>query len=219
MADLVVFGTGDIASLAHGYFSKDSPHRVVAFTVDREFRQGPTFEQLPVVEFDTVAAHYPPGRFAMFIALGYTRMNTVRAQKYQAAKAQGYELVSYISSRCTLLTDNPIGDNCFILEDNTIQPFATIGSDVTLWSGNHIGHHSTIRDHCFVTSHVVVSGHVEVGSHCFLGVNATIRNGVTLGPRTLVGAAAAIMHDTEPDSVYVSAKARKSSHTSGDIKL
>ena len=36
-----------------------------------------------------------------------------------------------------------------------------IGNDVVLWSGNHIGHDSTIGDHCFIASHVVVSGNVH----------------------------------------------------------
>ena len=79
-------------------------------------------------------------------------------------KSLGYELVSYVSSRCSFLSQYPPGDNCFILEDNTVQPFVRIGSNVTLWSGNHIGHDSVIGDHCFISSHVVVSGHVSIGA-------------------------------------------------------
>lgn len=219
MADVVIFGTADIATLAHYYFSRDSAHRIVAFTVDRSYRQASTLLDLPVVDFEDVVAQFPPDRFEMFIAVGYTKLNKARADKYAAAKALGYRLVSYVSSRCTLLADAAIGDNCFILEDNTIQPFVVIGSDVTLWSGNHIGHHSVIGDHCFVTSHVVVSGHVDVGPYCFLGVNSTIRNGVRLAPRTLVGAGAAVMGDTEPGGVYLGTRAQKSSRSSDDVNL
>src|ERR1051325_3321696 len=184
MADIVMFGVGDIASLAHYYFTNDSPHQVVAFTVDAAYRQTSEYLGLPVVDFETVAERYPPGRYSMFIAMSYAKMNEVRATKYRAAKALGYSLESYISSRCSRLTQLPIGENCFILEDNTIQPFVSIGNDITLWSGNHIGHHSTIHDHCFITSHVVISGHVEVGESCFIGVNATLRNGIKIAPKT-----------------------------------
>ena len=38
MAKLVIFGAGDIARLAHHYFTHDSPHEVAAFVVDRAFR-------------------------------------------------------------------------------------------------------------------------------------------------------------------------------------
>src|SRR5215831_4869841 len=178
MAKLVIFGAGDIARLAHFYFTRDSEHSVAAFTVDGSFRQTETFEGLPLVGFENVRETYPPSDHQMFVALSYSNMNRVRAEKYARAKAMGYTLASYVSSRCTWLTEHPPGDNCFVLEDNTVQPFVAIGSDVTLWSGNHIGHHSVIEDHCFISSHVVVSGRVRIGPYCFIGVNATLRNGV-----------------------------------------
>ena len=34
---LVIFGTGDIAQIAHFYFSTDSKYDVVAFTVNAEY--------------------------------------------------------------------------------------------------------------------------------------------------------------------------------------
>lgn len=219
MADLVIFGAGDIARLAHHYFTRDSDHRVAAFAVDGAFRTSDVFLDLPLVDFEDVAMRYPPDRYRMFVAISYAGMNRVRAAKYDAAKALGYAFVSYVSSRCTWLTDHPAGDNCFILEDNTVQPFARIGNDVTLWSGNHIGHDSVIEDHCFIASHVVVSGHVRVGAYCFIGVNATLRNSITLGPETLVGAGALIMKDTAPKSVWVAGRTAVFPKTSDKVTL
>jgi UDP-3-O-[3-hydroxymyristoyl] glucosamine N-acyltransferase len=80
------------------------------------------------------------------------------------------------------------GENCFILEDNTVQPFVTIGNNVTLWSGNHIGHDSCIEDDCFITRMSLVSGHVRVGAGSFLGVNATLRNSISIAPESLIAA-------------------------------
>jgi sugar O-acyltransferase (sialic acid O-acetyltransferase NeuD family) len=144
-------------------------------------------------------------------------MNKVRAEKYHQAKEPGYELVSYISSRCSFLTDNPVGDNCFILEDNAIQPFVMIGNNVTLWSGNHIGHDSIIEDHCFLASHVVVSGHVRIRNYCFIGVNATLRDSITIAPETLIGAGAVIMKDTENQGIYLPERARLFGKKSSEI--
>lgn len=219
MANIVIFGTGDIARLAHFYFSTDSDYTVVAFTVDPAYLSSETFLDLPVVPFDQVAARFPPSDYQMFVALSYAKMNQVRAAKYREAKALGYQLVSYVSSRCSFLSQHPPGDNCLILEDNTVQPFVRIGSNVTLWSGNHIGHDSRIGDHCFISSHVVVSGHVEVGSHCFVGVNATIRNDIRIAEFTLVGAGAIIMKDTTPRSVFVAARTAPFSKTSDLVDL
>jgi len=219
VAKLVLFGAGDIARLAHYYFSTDSEHDVVAFTVDAAYRTADHFQELPLVAVEEVAARYPPTDFKMFVALSYTGMNRVRAEKYAQMKTLGYDLVSYVSSRCSYLSQYQPGDNCFILEDNTVQPFVRIGNDVTLWSGNHIGHDSTIGDHCFISSHVVVSGHVDIGPSCFIGVNATLRNSIAIAERTLIGAGAVIMKNTRPGSVYTAPRAERMPRTSDQMDL
>lgn len=219
MARLIIFGAGDIARLAHVYFTRDSEHEVVAFTVDRDFRKSDQLMNLPVVDFEDVSERYPPSRYAMFVALSYSRMNRDRAAKYGQAKERGYTLVSYVSTKCTFLSEEPPGDNCFILEDNTIQPFVKIGNDVTMWSGNHIGHDSVIADHCFITSHVVVSGHVRVGAYSFIGVNATLRNSIEIAPETLVGAGAIIMKNTKPKGVYVPERTGRFLKNSDEVQL
>jgi sugar O-acyltransferase (sialic acid O-acetyltransferase NeuD family) len=200
---LVIFGSGDIAQLALFYFSRDSVYEVVAFTVDADYLTNTTFCGLPVFAFEEITKQYSPDQADFFIALSYSKLNTVRKEKYVAVKAKGYQLASFISSHAIILTDNCIGENCFIFENNIIQPFVTIGNNVTLWSGNHIGHHSTIKDHCFIASHVVVSGGVEIGEQCFIGVNATLRDHIKIGERCVVGAGALLLADAAPEGVYL----------------
>lgn len=207
---LVVFGTTDVAELAHYYFSRDSSYEVEAFTVDGEYLTDGHFCGCPVLAFEELAESYPPDKYELFVALGYSRLNQLRRDKFDATKSAGYRLATYISSRASILNDGRIGTNCFILEDNTIQPFASIGDNVTLWSGNHIGHHSVIEDHCFITSHVVISGRVQVRKQCFIGVNATLRDHITVGERCVVGAGAVVLGDVDADGVYVGAATERS---------
>jgi len=201
--NLVIFGSGDIAQLAHYYFSTDSDYEVVAFTLDAEYITETVFCGLPVVPFEAISQKYCPAEYEFFVALSYSKLNAVRKEKYLAAKSLGYRLASFISSRATVLNDECIGENCFILEDNTIQPFVSIGNNVTLWSGNHIGHHSTIMDHCFIASHVVVSGGVEIGEQCFIGVNGTLRDHIKIGERCVIGAGTLLLADAEAEGVYI----------------
>jgi sugar O-acyltransferase (sialic acid O-acetyltransferase NeuD family) len=216
---LVVFGAGDIARLALRYFETDSPYEVVAFTVDAAHRTSDTFRGLPLIDWEGLPKIYPPSDVTLFVALSYRNMNRLRAEKYQAARDAGYVLASYVSSRCTWLSEHAPGDNCFVLEDNTVQQGVRVGNDVTLWSGNHIGHDATIGDHCFVASHVVVSGHVRIGAYCFLGVNSAVRDSVTLGARTLVGAGVALMANAPEGSVWVPPRPLRLDRDSSEIAL
>ena len=207
---LIIFGTGDIAQLAHFYFSTDSEYEIVAFAVDSAYLTVSTFCGLPVVAFEEIAEHYSPDQYELFIALSYSKLNAVRKEKYLAAKTMGYRLASFVSSHATVLNDGRIGENCFIFEDNTIQPFVTIGNNVTLWSGNHIGHHSIIKDHCFIASHVIVSGGVEIGEQCFVGVNATLRDHIKIGEKCVIGAGTLLLADTAPEGVYMGTATERS---------
>jgi len=200
---LIIFGNGEIAQLAHYYFTTDSNYEIVAFTVDSDFINEDVFCGLPVIAFENVAEIFPPNSFDFFIALSYTKLNQLRMNKYIEAKKLGYKLATYISSKASVFNCGNIGENCLILEDNTVQPFVMIGNNVSLWSGNHIGHHSVIHDHTFIASHVVISGGVEVGEQCFIGVNATLRDHIKVGDRCVIGAGALLLTDAEPEGVYL----------------
>ena len=216
---IVLFGRGDIAQIANYYFDIDSNYEVVAFTLDKDYITEEEYEGKPMVAFETLAEKYPPSGYKMFIALSYASMNKLREKKFYEALDLGYELVNYISSRCSFLSQYPTGKNCFIFEDNTIQPFVKIGDNVTLWSGNHIGHHSTIESHNFISSHVVISGHCTIKSNCFLGVNATIHNNITIEKENIIAAGAIISKNTVEKGVYLPAKTILHEKTSDQIKL
>ncbi|WP_338638810.1 acetyltransferase [Burkholderia pyrrocinia] len=219
MANVILFGLQDYAELAHYYLEHDSPHTVAAFCVNRQYLpESGTFKGLPVIAFEDVVESHPPGDFSFFAPMSPKRMNREREKIFNELKARGYSLISYVSSRATVC-HNTIGENCFILEDNTLQPFTTIGDNVVLWSGNHIGHHGRVGDHVTMTSHVVMSGHCDIGAYSFVGVNATLRDGVTIGEGTFVTMASAITKSTEPWSVYKGNPAVKLAMASTDLKI
>lgn len=209
MNRVVIFGLQDFAELAHYYLTHDSGYEVVAFCVNKIYLpEQLVFKGLPIVAFEDVQDRFPPSEYLFFAPMAPKQMNTLREKIYLDAKKKGYTFISYISSKATTF-NNPIGENCFILEDNTIQPFTTIGNNVILWSGNHIGHHCSIGDHVMFTSHVVLSGHCKVEDYCFFGVNATIRDGLEIKEGTLVAMSASITKSTESWSVYVGNPAKK----------
>ncbi|MFL0352407.1 acetyltransferase [Xanthomarina sp. GH4-25] len=219
MKEVIIFGIQDFAELAHYYLENDSDYSVVAFCVHKAYLpETKTFKGLPVVAFESVDKDYPSSKYLFFAPMSPKKMNTLRASVYLEAKEKGYQFISYISSKATLF-NNTIGENCFILEDNTIQPFTTIGNNVIMWSGNHIGHHCEIQDHVMFTSHVVLSGHCIVGTHSFFGVNATIRDGLHIAKGSLIAMSASLTKSTEPWSTYVGHPAKKIDKPSMEVAI
>ena len=207
MSRVVLFGTGAVARVVRFLLAHESPHEVVAFAVDRDHWRGGEIEGLPIVAFEDLPTLYPPGEFAMFIAVGHRRMNRFRAERYERAKAMGYELITHVSPRASIWPGLEVGDNCLVMDQVIIHPFVRVGNDVILWSGSHIGHDSVVGDHCFVSSRAVVSGYVTVGDNCFLGSNATIRDGITIARECVIGAGAVVTRDTTERGVYAAPQA------------
>lgn len=208
MDKVIIFGTSLFAEVAYYYLTKDSPYQVVAFTADKEFIDKSSIFGIPVIPFEDIEDRYPPDQFKMFIAIGYSNFNKVRARKYYEAKEKGYQLISYVCSKAIIWDDIKIGDNCFIFEANVIQPYVKIGNNVIIWSGNHVGHHSTIKDHSFISSHVVISGSCTIGSYTFIGVNSSLKDGITINDECIIGAGSLVLNDTEERGVYVGSPAK-----------
>ena len=100
MSRVVVFGVGQFAELAHFYLTHDSPHEVVG--VHRRPRlpaANEDFQGLPVVAFEELEDAFPPGDAAFFLPISFKRMNHVRAEQRADREGQGYELISYVSSK------------------------------------------------------------------------------------------------------------------------
>lgn len=213
MSKVIIFGCLDTAQLANYYLTIDSGHEVVAFTVHQKYMTQAIFEGKLVCPFEELTKHYPPSEFKLFAPMTGAGMNTKRKAIYEVGKQMGYSFISYISSKATKF-NNKIGENCFILENNVLQPYTNIGNNVVMWSGNHIGHHSEIGDHTFFTSHVVLSGHCRVDPYSWFGVNSTIKNDTHIAEGTLVGMGSVITKDTEPYGVYIGIPGKKQSKTS-----
>jgi acetyltransferase-like isoleucine patch superfamily enzyme len=207
---VIIFGVLDTAQLANYYLETDSDYDVVAFTVHKKYLPSPAvFENKPVVAFEELETAFPSREFKLFVPMTGAGMNKKREAVYLQGKAKGYTYISYISSRVSRF-NNKIGENCFILEDNTLQPFTDIGDNVVMWSGNHIGHHGQIKSHVFFTSHVVLSGHCVVEPYSWFGVNSTIRDYSHITEGTLIAMGACLTKQkTDPWSVYMGVPAKK----------
>jgi len=206
---LVIFGTGDFADIAYEYFTYDSDFEVVAFTVHQKYIESDSKYNLPVIPFEILPRTLTPSSHHFFAAVTYIRLNDFRSEITLEAKRLGYSLASYVSSRSFVWRNVSFGEHVFVFEDNTIQPFVTIGNNVIMWSGNHVGHHSKLSDNVFISSQVVVSGNCVILENSFLGVNSTISNNVTIGKRSWVGPGALINHDS-PDGHLVTGNPGKS---------
>jgi len=217
MKNVIIFGTGEYAELAHYYFENDPlcNFNVIGFVADDDFVESDSslFRNLPLVKLSKVLDVFPPNKVSAHVALSYSKLNIIREEKYDLMKSLGYELVSYICSKDTCTwPDLTIGDNCFILEKNNIQPTVKIGNNVMIWSSNHLGHNSTIKDHCYLASGITVSGHVVLGKRSFVGVNSAFKDFLNIGSDCFITMGANVTRDIPTNSTVTSTEIFEEDH-------
>lgn len=219
MERVVVFGIGATAREYYHELVGDSFYEVCAFTVDREYCDTDTLLERPVVPFDEVASSYPPDTHKMAIAVGYIRMNRLRAERYTQAREIGYHFISYVSLRAVTYPDLIIGENSHVGPNTLVYPSTKIGNNVHIGGCCVIGHDALIHDHCFFSVGVVLAGSVTVGSHCYFGPNSTVRNKAKIAPGCVIGAGAVILGDTEEKGVYMAQPAEQLPIPSDELPL
>ncbi|MBZ9993445.1 acetyltransferase [Mesorhizobium sp. BH1-1-4] len=200
MADVVIFGAGQLAEVAKAYFDKFSEDRVVGFTVDKGFLTQTEFKNLPVVAWEGLEERFPPGTVKLIGPLSYQRLNEFRRDRHREGRARGYDFARFIHPSAHNMAEM-VGDNCFILENCTLQPFVRLGEGVIIWSNSHVGHHTTVDDFCFLSSQVGLASGVHIGTCCFIGGQVGVDNGITVGSGTYIESRAMIRRDLPPNSV------------------
>lgn len=214
--DLVIVGDGESAEIAYEYFTHDSPHRVVAFSAERQFLKKESLYGLPVVPFDELAKRYDPLKYRAHVAISSTFLNRLRARLFRETKAMGFTCLSYVSSRAFVWRNVTVGENCFIFENNVLQHHVRVMDDVVLWSGNHVGHRTVIGAHAFVSSHVVISGFCAIGDYTFMGVNSCVGDNIKIGANCVVGAGAVVVKELPDGGVYVGNPAKPTGRSAFD---
>ena len=86
MKRVVLFGTSPSVIMAYYQLVEDENYEVVGFTTDKEYLTEKTLFELPVIPFDQIETTFAKEENALFIPIGYHKMNKVREQKYIQAK-------------------------------------------------------------------------------------------------------------------------------------
>ena len=206
---MIIFGTKDLAEMSKFYFETSWIRETVdAFIQDGEYIKEDTFCNLPVIPFEEVEEHFPPDETRFFAPMSGAKMNTIRERVYLRIKEKGYTMPTFIHEKAHVWDTTAVGENCFIQELNNIQYGTTVGNNVMMWAGNHIGHHGRIESHTFFTSHVVLSGHCTVGPWSWVGVNSTIKDFTRIAEGSLIAMGASITKNTEAWKVHIGSPAR-----------
>lgn len=206
MKEILIFGINRYAELLAEYMTEDG-RKVGAFVIDERYKTGQErFLGRPVIFTENVQNEYPPDKYQVILALGYTKMNELRQKKQREFREMGYDIIGYRHPSALILTDE-IGEGNVFLENVTIGKHVRIGEGNVFYPCAHVAHHSHAGDFNFFAVSCSIAGSVQIGNNCFFGNNCALKNGIRVHDQTLVGAGCYLSEDTKSEGgVYVPAR-------------
>jgi sugar O-acyltransferase (sialic acid O-acetyltransferase NeuD family) len=198
---LYIFGIRNFAEMAHYLFTTDSAYDVAGFTVDGGYIEGDSFLGLPVVPYEELRGNPDRESLDVFVAVGVSKLNALRAGKVAQLQADGFRIASFLSSNARVPPDLVMHPNTMIMDQVNIHPKVRVGANTIIWSNSRIAINVQIGSHVWITS-AVIGDATTIGDYTFIGINATVAPFIHVGTHNLIGAAAVILGDTRDYEVY-----------------
>lgn len=83
-----------------------------------------------------------------------------------------------------------------------------IGNNVKIDGRCCVGHNSVIGDNTVMATGATVGGSAKIGKDCWLGLDCTIRNGVSICDKVIVGMRAGVVKDITESGIYMGTPAK-----------
>jgi len=102
-----------------------------------------------------------------------------------------------------------IGSGSLICPLAQLSADTRLGQNVILLPNCFVGHDSTLEDYVSVANNAALGANLHVGRGAHIGTNASIRERVTIGPYSVVGMAANVLHDVPADCIVAGNPAKE----------
>lgn len=181
--------------------------RVAAFYVDVDVGNATAeFEGRPVV--------VSPADLERLLQSGVTDAiaaigdNRVRTRCSATLRSLGFELLRIVHPSAVVSPSARFEAGTFLAAGSILNPGARVGRDVIVNTGASVDHDCVVEDGAHLSPGVRLSGRVRVERLAWLGTGAVVKDGITIGEGSIVGAGAVAVRDVPPGVVVYGNPAR-----------
>lgn len=191
---LIIFGNTLFAQTVCDYFTTHSEYDVVAFTVDEKYIQGNSYYNHQLVAFENIETVYSPNEYDLFVAVGSSRLNSVRENVFNRAKEKGYNLPSFVHPLAYVAPHATIGENCLLMEFAQVMTRSKVGNGVIIWYSVLVNHDNTINDFAYIVGNT--AGFTEIGKRTFLGIGGYVGDHIKVGDDNFIAMGSIVRKST-----------------------
>lgn len=209
MKDIIIFGCGglgrEVAFQIEEQNKLSSEYNILGFADDNSLIHGKTVSGYPVLGGSDYLLSYEKS-VSVVIAIGKPYIRKLVYDKI--SKNGNIDFPSIIAPNVVRADSAKVGKGCIVGFFSCLSVDTNTGDFVLVSNGCNIGHDATLESFSTLYPAVHISGNVRVGEECEIGVGSNIIQGLTVGPRTVIGAGAAVIRNIDGDCTAVGVPAK-----------
>lgn len=200
MSKLIIFGNSLFAEIAVYYFKNFSDYKICYIACDKGYLKNKYFQNIENITYEQLLKK-DKSEFCIYIAIGYSKMNKLRETVYNRIKKKGFKIANFIHPNAKVYSKK-IGENNFVMENVSLNPYSKIGNNNVFWSGSIIGHHSKIGNNNFFSGNSTISGNCNLKNNIFFGVNSCIKDSTIVKDYCFIDANQYVSKNLEKETYY-----------------
>jgi sugar O-acyltransferase (sialic acid O-acetyltransferase NeuD family) len=116
---------------------------------------------------------------------------------------------TYVARSASIGRSSEVAPGSILLDSVVVTADAAIGRHVVVMPNCTITHDDVLADFTTLAAGVCLGGAVRIGEAAYLGMNASVRQGVTIGAESTVGMGAVVLHDVPDEATWAGVPARR----------
>lgn len=214
MKPLLIIGAGGHAKVVVDALIASG--RQVLGLVASEPTWGIHLEVLPglkVLGTDALLRNYSPKEFDLVNGLGGVDCTGLRRRLQERLEAEGWYFSGVRHPAALVSQFADVSASVQLLAGCVIQAGARIGVGSIINTAAVVEHDCVLETYVHVAPRAVLCGNTRIGCNSHVGVGSIVRQGLKLGPETLVGAGAVVVKDFGGQGTLIGIPAKQ-----GDFK-
>ena len=135
--------------------------------------------------------------------------NEIRAQRFNELIENNLKPITVFHPTANIAKNVTIGKGTVIAIGATIATGAKIGNNVIINTGAIVEHENIIEDNVHIGPGAALAGRVKVKKFAFLGLRSVVKEYLTIGEKSIVGAGAVVVKNVPAKTVVIGIPAKK----------
>lgn len=114
----------------------------------------------------------------------------------------------FVARSARIGASSSVGAGSILLDGVVVTADARIGRHVVVMPNATITHDDVLEDCSTLAAGVALGGSVRIGEAAYIGMNASVRQGISVGVHATVGMGAVVLRDVPPHQTWAGVPAR-----------